>query len=84
MFREIYGLRGAQEQIESHILTMVLTGFALLLEMPFSQPTASQSHGMEHYGSLGVKEPIGSPIHPMESHGRSRLLEMRPLHTATQ
>jgi hypothetical protein len=52
IFREIYGSLGAQEQINWHILTMVLTGFALLLGMPLSQPTVGLSHGMEHYGSL--------------------------------
>jgi hypothetical protein len=81
MFREIYGLRGAQEQINSHILTIVLTGFALLLETQYLHQVTHAEHspGMEHDGSLEVMEQIRWRIQPMESHGLRPLLGMGSL-----
>jgi hypothetical protein len=68
MFREIYGSQGAQEQINWHILTMVLAGLALLLETQYLHQVTHAEHspGMEHDGSLEVMEQIASRILPME------------------
>jgi hypothetical protein len=68
MFREIYGSLEALEQINSHILTMVLTGFPLLLETQYLHQVTHAEHspGMEHDGWLEVMEQIGSRILPME------------------